>query len=114
MSVSIVTFDATRLTTSEEYLGRLPDTERLLDPSKQKNPDRVSQNSRTETRQVQVANKLKSATVTFVLDEDSQELYIQVVDRETGEVLREIPPVEMRTLAASLKETFGHLFDSFA
>jgi hypothetical protein len=44
-----------------------------------------------------------TATVTFALDKESQELYIQVIDKETGEVLREIPPVEMRRLATSLK-----------
>ena len=113
MSANSVTFDATRITTSEKYLGRLPDNTQLLDSSKQKK-DQALENPQNETREVQVVNGLTSATVTFALDKESQELYIQVIDKETGEVLREIPPVEMRKLASALKESFGHLFDLFA
>lgn len=57
---------------------------------------------------------ITSARVAFVRDTNSQELYIRVIDRATGEVLREIPPAEFRKLAAALEETFGHLLDSFA
>jgi uncharacterized FlaG/YvyC family protein len=114
MSADIVTFDATRLTASEKRLSRLGDVRHSVDHSKSKSDDRPSEYLQSQTRQVQVADQISAATVTFVLDKESQELYIQVIDRETGEVLREIPPVEMRRLAASFKETFGHLFDLFA
>lgn len=69
---------------------------------------------RTHTDQFDGSLRIPSARVAFVRDRNSQELYIQVIDRATGEVLREIPPAELRRLAAALEETFGHLLDSFA
>ena len=66
------------------------------------------------TDQFDGSPSITDARVAFVRDKNSQELYIQVIDRATGEVLREIPPVEMRRLAAAFERAFGHLLDSFA
>lgn len=49
------------------------------------------------------------------LDEGgSEKFFDQVIDRETVEVLREVPPVKMRKLVTEVRESFGHLLDSFA
>jgi uncharacterized FlaG/YvyC family protein len=110
----MITFDIRRLTTSGMYLSHRPNARRSVDSSKQGRQDRSSEYSRSQTRPVQISNTISGAKVTFAVDRGSQELYIQVVDRETSEVLREIPPAEMRRLAASLKETVGNFLDSFA
>ena len=114
MSVSIVASDANRLTTSEEYLIHLVDVRRSADASAPESNGQPLGKSRSRSYKVQITDQISGAKVTFVLDKESQELYIQVIDRETGEVLREIPPVEMRKLATAFKESFGHLFDLFA
>jgi flagellar protein FlaG len=114
MSADIVTFDVAKVTTSVGYLSNLADMRRLADLSKTKSHDRSFESSQVQSRQVQVADQISGARVTFALDKETQELYIQVVDRETGEVLREIPPVEMRRLAIALEESLGNLFDEFA
>jgi flagellar protein FlaG len=114
MSANLVTFDTNRLTTSEKYLSHLADAGRSIGPSKQESQDRPTEYSRSQTPQVQVSDTIAGAKVTFSVDRESQELYIRVIDRETGEVLREIPPGEIRRLASSLKETFGNFLDSFA
>jgi uncharacterized FlaG/YvyC family protein len=114
MLANVVTFDTNRLTTSDKYLSHLADLGRSINPSKHESQNRASRYSRSQTRQVQFADKISGAKVSFAVDKESQELYIEVVDRETGEVLREIPPGELRRLATALKETFGNLFDSFA
>jgi uncharacterized FlaG/YvyC family protein len=66
------------------------------------------------TRLLSVKGATTSAKVAFAVDEQTEELYIQVVNGETGEVLREIPPAEMRRLNAALGEHLGNLVDSFA
>jgi uncharacterized FlaG/YvyC family protein len=114
VSVNIVTSDAKRLTTSEKYLRYLADVSRSADASRQESNGQHLASSRSHSHKVQITDQISGATVTFTLDKETQELYIQVIDKETDEVIREIPPAEIRRLAKSLKETFGHLFDLFA
>ena len=114
MLANIVTFDSVKAAASERYGSHLADIRRPIELSKPESLQSPSEESQTQTDQVKVTNKPSGAEVIFALDKRSEELYIQVVDRETGEVLREIPSVEMRRLVAALEKTFGHLLDSFA
>ena len=49
--------------------------------------------------------------VTFRLNSESERVYIEVVDRSTGEVVRQIPPDQVLELAEGLKEATGNLLD---
>ncbi|NSL51796.1 flagellar protein FlaG [Calidifontibacillus erzurumensis] len=50
-------------------------------------------------------------SIRFELHEELQEYYVTVIDSETDEVVREIPPKKMLDLYASMKEFIGVLFD---
>ncbi len=43
-------------------------------------------------------------TIDFALDEETQSLVISIVDRDTGEVMRQIPPDEILALRSHLQE----------
>ncbi len=43
--------------------------------------------------------------------EDTQEVMIKVMDKETGELIREVPPEKMLDLFAKMREFAGILFD---
>jgi flagellar protein FlaG len=47
----------------------------------------------------------------FVVDHDSNEVTVKVIDRETDKVIKELPPEELQRLHSKLKETIGFLFD---
>lgn len=47
----------------------------------------------------------------FRIHEASKEIIVQVVNRETGEVLREIPPEKILDMWAEMKRLIGMLFD---
>ena len=47
----------------------------------------------------------------FVIDHESKEIIIKVIDSETDKVIKELPPEELRRLHSSLRETIGFLFD---
>jgi hypothetical protein len=49
--------------------------------------------------------------VTFARDDDSGEVIIRVVDMVSGEVLRQVPPEEVRTLALKVSRNLGLLVD---
>ena len=48
----------------------------------------------------------------FVLDLDSKEVIVKVVDRDTDKVIKELPPEELQRLHRQLEETIGFLFDT--
>lgn len=64
------------------------------------------------TRLKQVVESNSSRRLSFDLDKNADnELFMQITDRETGEVIRQIPSEEMRALHARLKESDANLKD---
>jgi flagellar protein FlaG len=47
----------------------------------------------------------------FVVDHDSQEVIVKVIDSQTDKVIKELPPEELQRLHDRIKETLGFLFD---
>jgi len=47
----------------------------------------------------------------FIVDHQSNEVIVKVIDRETDKVIRILPPEELQRLHSKLKETIGFLFD---
>ena len=47
----------------------------------------------------------------FIVDEETDSLVLRIIDRQTGELLRQIPPEEILHLRASLAELVGVLYD---
>ena len=51
-------------------------------------------------------------SVRFENDSEAGEMVVKVVDRETDEVIREIPPEELRNLAEKIQDLRGNLVDT--
>ena len=47
----------------------------------------------------------------FVIDQDSNQLIIKVIDNETDKVVKVLPPEELQRLHSRIRETIGFLFD---
>jgi len=47
----------------------------------------------------------------FVVDHNSNEVIVKVVDKDTDKVIRVIPPEELQRLHRRIKETIGFLFN---
>jgi flagellar protein FlaG len=47
----------------------------------------------------------------FVVDHQSNEVIVKVIDKETDKVIKVIPPEELRRLHRMIKETIGFLFN---
>ncbi|MDR1277192.1 MAG: flagellar protein FlaG [Treponema sp.] len=47
----------------------------------------------------------------FVVDHESNEVTVKVIDGETDKVIKVLPPEELQRLHNKLKETIGFLFD---
>jgi uncharacterized FlaG/YvyC family protein len=47
----------------------------------------------------------------FVVDHESNEISVKVIDRATDKVIKVLPPEELQRLHSRIKETIGFLFD---
>ena len=47
----------------------------------------------------------------FVVDQNSNQVIVKVIDKETDKVIKELPPEELQRLHRNLKEAVGLLFD---
>jgi len=47
----------------------------------------------------------------FVIDQESREITIKVIDNETDKVIKVLPPEELQRLHSRIRETMGFLFD---
>jgi flagellar protein FlaG len=47
----------------------------------------------------------------FVVDHESHEVIVKVIDSETDKVIKVLPPEELQRLHSKIKETIGFLFD---
>ncbi len=54
----------------------------------------------------------KRISLNFSIDDDSGSLVVQVVESESGKVIRQIPPDEILTLRKRLEELTGIIFDA--
>ena len=54
---------------------------------------------------------LRSRSVTFERDESAGKDVIKVVDDETGEIIRQMPPEELLTLMRNLTKMLGNFLD---
>ena len=48
----------------------------------------------------------------FVIDQESKEILIKVIDNETDKVIKVLPPKELQRLHSRIRETIGFLFDT--
>jgi len=47
----------------------------------------------------------------FVVDQNSNEVIVKVIDKETDKVIKELPPEELQRLHRNVREVIGFLFD---
>jgi flagellar protein FlaG len=62
-------------------------------------------------RKLNQAVALFNKQLSFVIHEKTEKMMVQIIDKETKEVIKEIPPREILDLEARIKEYLGWLLD---
>ena len=75
-------------------------------PGGRKGPDLKQTTSELERISLAFDRRLK-----FVIDQESREILIKVIDNETDKVIKVLPPQELQKLHSRIRETLGFLFD---
>jgi len=77
-------------------------------PEPEKKKPNVIHSTAADLQQISLVFNKK---LQFVIDHNSNEVIVKVIDKETDKVVRELPPEELQRLHTNLKETIGFLFD---
>ena len=65
----------------------------------------------TTARELEDISYTFNRKLKFVVDYESQEVIVKVIDGETDKVIKILPPEELQRLHGRIRETFGFLFD---
>ena len=82
-----------------------------LQERKEYNQQELEDEVRESVKDVnEIVDKVKEG-LSFQIHEDTEELMVQVIDVNTDEVIKELPPEEMLDLKARINEMVGILID---
>ncbi|MGM0785237.1 MAG: flagellar protein FlaG [Pseudomonadota bacterium] len=109
ISVSSALPEATPRERKENVLGALPNAGSYLSDA-QSHAQAPSQADLVEPVQ-RVNEVLRQYGVSFEINQEASEVITRIVDQESGEVLRQIPPEEVLAIAERLEEFQGRLID---
>ena len=91
--------------------GKKPETEKAKSAKRESPPDTEKVRQMVENIQSHISN----LNVCFTLSEygeDRENVCIKVTERDTGKVIREIPPKELQDLYAKMNEIAGIIFSN--
>ncbi|MDQ0285605.1 flagellar protein FlaG [Desulfofundulus luciae] len=93
--------------------GEQRDKEALFVEEKGKDGRPSVQEVREAVNRINETMKLYRTELRFVLHEESGEIMVKVINSETQEVIREIPPEWALKIVASVKRMLGLILDRF-
>lgn len=92
---------------NEEYLLKSFDAKQAL----QEDAGKIKDQLKEAVKEVNNFLKPMKTSIQFVLHEELGEYYVKVVNEDTKEVIREIPPKKMLDMYAAMAELIGLLVD---
>lgn len=97
---------------------RVNEPAQQVDRKRQDNQQPQSSPQENKIQPEELLNQIKSITedglysVRFERDSGTDELIVKIVDNDTDEVIRQIPPEELLNLSKHLKELSGNLVNT--
>jgi flagellar protein FlaG len=71
----------------------------------------TSEEEQAMVRELNTAMRIIGTKLSFSIDDLTKKTVVRVMDADTGELIRQIPPDEMLRVAARITELLGVLFD---
>jgi flagellar protein FlaG len=80
-------------------------------PGNGNHDSRETENIRALTADLEHISLAFNKKLKFVVDHESREVIVKVIDSQTDKVIKVLPPEELQRLHDRIKETIGFLFD---
>jgi len=107
MPVASVGYPVSPMPQPVDFRGTVKQNDTASQPETKIKPQVI----RTKTEDLQKFSNAFNRKLRFVVDHNSNEVIVKVIDKNTDKVIREIPPEELQRLHRNLKEAIGLLFD---
>jgi len=107
MSVASVGYPVPPMLFPAELRGTVRQNDTASQPETKVKPHVI----RSTTDDLQRISNALNRKLQFVVDHQSKEVIVKVIDINTDKVVREIPPEELQRLHKNLREAIGLLFD---
>jgi len=82
------------------------------DESRQK-PSETHSDAQSTAAALEQIGQAFNKKLQFVVDQNSDQVIVKVIDRETDKVIKELPPEELKRLNNNLQDSIGFLFNEF-
>ena len=80
-------------------------------PGNRGSGEKIAPDIRTTAQELEHISLAFNRRLKFIVDYDSKEVIVKVIDTETDKVIRVLPPKELQGLHERIRETLGFLFD---
>jgi flagellar protein FlaG len=80
-------------------------------PWNQDSEDKDPIDIETTARDLEHVSNTFNRRLKFVIDHETKEVIVKVIDAETDKVIKVLPPEELQKMHQRIEETFGFLFD---
>jgi flagellar protein FlaG len=101
-----------------QKMSQAPEQLDIQRKQQQENPEPQAEQNTNKVQPEELLSQIKSLTedglysVRFENDQEAKQLVVKVVDRETDEVIRQIPPEELMNLTQRLSDLRGNIVDT--
>ena len=82
-----------------------------LEPALQGNRNFKAMDLQQTTSDLEKISLAFNRRLKFVIDQESKQITIKVIDNATDKVIKVLPPEELQRLHSNIRETMGFLFD---
>jgi uncharacterized FlaG/YvyC family protein len=107
--MSVASVGYTPVSPEPAYIMNRPDAAEI-EPKKEKAPEEKAHHvisaAASDLERLVFNRKLQ-----FVVDHNSHEVTVKVIDKDTDKVIKVLPPEELQRMHSDLKESIGFLFD---
>lgn len=107
MSVASVGYPVSPMPLTVDFRGAIRQQDTASKPETRIKPQKI----RSTTEDLQRIGSAFNRKLQFVVDQNSNQVIVKVIDKDTDKVIRELPPEELQRLHRNLKEAIGLLFD---
>lgn len=76
--------------------------------------EKPQQVNRSTTSDLQGIGQVFNRRLQFEVDQNSNQVIVKVIDKETDKVIKELPPEELQRLHKHIKQAIGLLYDEMA
>jgi len=109
-SVGSIPVSTLQLTTPSSDAAQGQAVKQQPEPNKNK-PPQVTHSAAAAAAEMEQIGLVFNKKLRFVVDRDSNEVIIKVIDKDTDKVIKELPPEELQRMHSNVKEVLGFLFD---